>query len=352
VPRTRTLTWVAAAALTALFFWGLQQVVVAPIETGEVYPPYSSLRADPLGTKALYESLSELGGLNVSRLYKKRTALDNSGALLVLGVEPISWGAITQKTLTEYEDLVAKGGRLILGFMPVPSPKDVPQAQLVKERWDVHLNYFDEEPVEQSPGIPRDSSLYFEPGDSWTVVESDFGEPSAIERKFGAGTIVLVAQSYPLSNEGLREDRDAEQIAGLIGNARTITFDENHFGIEETGSVTTLVRKYHLEWSAMMLIVVALLFLWRSSSSLLPPRAVGAAQAVVGRDAQEGMVSLLERSLPEKELLDVCYAEWSRTAPGHRRSRQVEAEIARRDGRSIAETYRAALTAAKRNGEK
>src|SRR5205085_5158689 len=34
---------------------------------GDVYPPYSSLRSDPLGTMALYESLGALTGMVVER---------------------------------------------------------------------------------------------------------------------------------------------------------------------------------------------------------------------------------------------------------------------------------------------
>ena len=47
--------------------------------TGEVYPYYSTLRSDPLGTKALYYSLQELPGLRVER---------NVRPLRYLGEEP------------------------------------------------------------------------------------------------------------------------------------------------------------------------------------------------------------------------------------------------------------------------
>ena len=56
--------------------------MVAPLITGEVYPAYSSLRSDPLGAKALFESLSEQPGLDVTRLYKARSPLDSETTLL------------------------------------------------------------------------------------------------------------------------------------------------------------------------------------------------------------------------------------------------------------------------------
>ena len=340
----KTVLWVAALALALLFVWGLEQVAVAPLETGEVYPPYSSLRADPLGTKALYESLAGLDDLQVTRLYKPRTQIAPQSALVVLGLNPVAWDQITQKTLTEYENLVSKGGRLVLGFLPVHAPLKPPGYTLLEDRWKLRFRYRHEED-EATAGIPSDSTLYFEHGEEWTVVREEDASPVTVERSFGSGTIVLVAQIYPLSNEGLREDRDAPEIARLFGAARSISFDENHFGIEESGSVTILMRKYHLEPAIAVLLLTALLFLWRSASSLLPPRSSDKDQAVAGRDAQEGLVSLLERSLPEKDLLNTCFAEWSRTSPGNRRAHILEAEISRRGGAGAVEIYRAACRA-------
>src|SRR5437016_9305442 len=66
--RNNGLLWMVAFALLAILVWGLEQVAVAPLETGEVYPAYSSLRSDPLGAKALYESLAALPDLTVERL--------------------------------------------------------------------------------------------------------------------------------------------------------------------------------------------------------------------------------------------------------------------------------------------
>ena len=58
----RLWIWIAGAGLVGALAWGLEQVVVSPLETGDVYPPYSSLRTDPLGAKALYESLERDAG--------------------------------------------------------------------------------------------------------------------------------------------------------------------------------------------------------------------------------------------------------------------------------------------------
>jgi hypothetical protein len=139
-----------------------------------------------------------------------------------------------------------------------------------------------------------------------------------LERELGAGSVVLIADSYLLSNEGLREARDPALIVKIAGDAKLILFDENHFGVAETGSVAKLMRKYHLEGSLAVLALAAILFLWRNASSLLPSRAPGAEQAVAGRDSLDGMTALLRRGIAEKDLVRVCYDEWRRTSPGAR----------------------------------
>ena len=102
--------------------WGLEQVVVSPLETGAAYPEYSSLRSDPMGTLALYESLGKV--LKVDRLYKSRMRSDPGPGttIFVLGVEPVGWAKLKTDTLKEYEALTAKGARLVIAFLPVSEP--------------------------------------------------------------------------------------------------------------------------------------------------------------------------------------------------------------------------------------
>ncbi len=338
-----------AGVLAILFIWGLEQVAVAPLETGEVYPPYSSLRFDPLGARALYESLAALPELQVERLYKERSTIAESGAgsgaaVLVLGVDPLSWSTVTEKTLDEYEKLTQAGGRLVIAFLPVRTPANTGgKQQLIDSRWHIQLAYRDVPRADtRKRVIPRATALYFDAGPEWYTLAEREGHPSAVERSLGPGSVVLVADSYPLSNEGLRQSRDAAFISSVVGPARRIVFDENHFGVVETGSVMKLVRKYRLEGAVAMLALVAALFLWISASSFLPPREVRSAGAVAGRDSMEGLSALLRRGVPEKDLLATCFSEWSKTARRGAQAARVEQELARVGKQDPVEAYRAA----------
>ncbi len=326
--------WALAVLLVIVFVWGAEQVAVMPLQTGEVYPAYSSLRADPLGAKALYESLAALPELDVSRLYKERSVLDGGTTLLVLGVDAGSWSSISEEVLSGYERLLQKGGRLVIAFLPTRVPREPPKsaagADLINEKWNIRLAY------RKTPGqdntdeaIPRRSEIYFRPGPTWSILTQRDGAATTVERALAGGTVVLVADSYPLSNEGLRESRDAVSIARLIGAAHKVTFDENHFGVAESGSVAGLMRKYRLEGALAILLVVVVLFVWHSSSSFLPPRESPRDRAVTGRDSQEGLTALLRRNVSEPDLLGACYKEWIRSAPSARQAELVEAAIAK-----------------------
>src|SRR5262249_55724778 len=89
-------------------------------ETGDVYPPYSSFRADPLGTKALLQSLGNLRGITVQRYFK---ALDNlregrGRTLFVLGAQALDMEYSTEEEYKTLEQFMFDGGRIVISFAP------------------------------------------------------------------------------------------------------------------------------------------------------------------------------------------------------------------------------------------
>src|SRR5579864_6249343 len=247
-----SLAWTVAVVLLAALAWGLEQVVYAPLETGESYPAFSSLRSDPQGSLALFESLAALPNLHVDRLYKERQKLAPQETMLVLGVQAESWSKLKEPALKQYEGLVADGGRLVIGFLPVRFDLSW-NAPAIQARWRIKLA--------SAAGGAR-TTLAFQPLDGltnggWTVFEPR-GEPvKTVEKSFGKGTIVLAADTFPLSNQGLRDDRQPKFIARLVGGSSRVTFEENHFGVVESGSVVKLMRRYRLHGAIAILFAVA-----------------------------------------------------------------------------------------------
>ena len=344
------MSWPLIIALVGAFTWGAWLVAVGPLESGAVYPPYSSLRADPVGAKALFESLSEMPGLTVSRLYKTPRPIDADTSLFILGVDPFALSSVPKSSLAEYSKLLQNRGRVVICFLPVYPPNVRAESEskpgALEEEWHIRPQYRRKSANGKQEGeFPRISALYFQPGPEWRVLKSVEGVAKAVERNLERGTLVLLADSFPLSNEGLMERDDSDLIARLVGSAHRVIFDENELGVVESGSVAILFRKYHLVPAVAMLLIVACLFIWRNASSFLPPRQNKHEQFITGRDSHEGLVGLLRRSIPESRLLATCYQEWLRTKPPDYRDKLVAAAMEQCSSGSAAEQYRAASRA-------
>lgn len=331
MPAARNGALWSIVLLVALFLAGAWEVMVAPLTTGDVYPPFSTLRADPMGAKALFESLADQPSLNVARLYKGRSPLDRETALFTLGVDPIGWSAAPKPVFDEYEALLKNGGRVVIAFLSTRAPQTAPNTDAIQKQWDIRPRYRKLSPQAQpdSSAIPRETALYFDPGPEWKVLWNPNGNPAVVQRDLAGGTLILIADAFPLSNQGLAESSNGALIAKLVGPAKNIFFDENQFGVSETGSVAVLIRKYHLEAALAMLFAIAGLFVWRNVATFLPPRDPQPTARVTGRDSQQGLSALLRRNISEDQLLAVCWKEWSRSGPARQRAKLNLAEIER-----------------------
>jgi hypothetical protein len=343
MPAARNGSVWSIVLLLALFLAGAWDVMVAPLITGELYPAYSSLRTDPLGAKALFESLAEQPGLDVARLYKARSPLDADTTLFIMGVDSAGWSESSKPMLQDYEQLLKNGGRIVIAFLPANVPPTLADAGAIQEQWNIRPRYrkIPRREERDSGGMPRESALYFEAGPEWRVLEESHSDAVIIERDLAGGTLVLAADSYPLSNQGLAEESDGTLISLLIGSAKRIRFDENQFGLSETGSAAVLIRKYRLGAAVGLLIAVAGLFIWRNSFSFLSPREDARSAPVSGRDSHEGLAALLRRNIPPGQLLSACWKEWTRSAPQPSRAERVQSEVQHWSGRDPIAGYRA-----------
>ena len=124
--KTRYKLQLAALACGLLFIAGLVQLLLLRFEAGDVYPAYSSLRSDPLGTQVLFESLGQVSPFPVQRSY---TALDQTDpdpqtTLVICGL--FEHGRYLKHKFWQQllDRLEAQGGRLVLSFTPDPEQKN------------------------------------------------------------------------------------------------------------------------------------------------------------------------------------------------------------------------------------
>ena len=326
----------AVAALLAAGGWVYVHVYLLAAETGGAFPRYSSLRADPAGTKVLHDALAALPGYEVRRWFRPAEELKDAGAVfLVLNDSPLRWLTATQKQLTGVEEMVTRGLRMAIVLNAAPGRLPV-GPRLLQSRWGVTFVL----PKEPEAAL---SLRVLDP--AWTVFRGGKDKAVAIERAWGKGSLVLVAGSFPLSNEGLRDKRDQALLAWMLGPRHTVVFDEYHLGTEQTGSVGTLLRHFHLEAAAGVLALLGILFVWRNSQGFLPPAAAASETTVSGRDSAAAMTSLLRRSIPPAALPAAALELWRKSRaiePGVtlEKRRRVEQELVSARGGDAAVLWR------------
>ena len=353
------------------FFVGLIQLFRLRFEAGDVYPPYSSLRADPIGTMALCESLEELPGLSVRRDYSYANRLPEtpSTTYLHLGAQEYDWQELPVELFDEIESFAMRGGRLAVALAPVTSSNRFffttvtvtnaagtnvvtrkpirkileedgrrVRSVSVQERWGLAFEHqaleWGEDEVYQPVQVTNATSLrlparldwhsglIFTNLDSkWQVIYARGASPVVVERQFGRGTVVMATDSYFVSNEAMAGVRHPELLAWFVGPAKHVVFDEAHLGVVESSGVAVLMRKYRLYGVVGALVLLAGLFIWKNSMSLVPPHAEEARKDfITGKDAAGGFVNLLRRNIPPAKILDVCFEEWTKSltrATGH-----------------------------------
>jgi hypothetical protein len=331
----RKASWLVLA-LALLFGFGLVQLFRWRFEAGDVYPPYSSLRTDPMGAQALFESLQAIRGVSVERNYQPLDRVKpGESTIFYLGVDS---GSLVRADLSDFDKLTNAGVRLVIGLLPVfelPPANSPQQAEL--KPWGVTLALAQPHPKKLA------NLLYFTVSKDWHVVRAASGHAILIERKFGKGSLVLAADGYPMSNQALLVDRDAGLLSWLAGANRRLIFDESHLGVEETGSVVALGRRYRLHAFLAALLLLAVLFIWKNSTPLVP---VPALEHVPSPIAQSwGMPHyLLRRAAPPAELMAACLNEWHKSlALGLRYSAEKlqRAEQAAHSERDPVKAYRA-----------
>lgn len=351
--RSRVILSVLLVVLIAGFGFGVLVLFQLRFNAGDIYPPYSSLRADPLGTRAFCESLQEIPGLNVRRFYQQSSKLGGGAqrVLLVFGLEPRALAEVPQNDFDAMQSFLFSGGRIVLSLLPVDGG-DLKLDSNTNNPW-VNTNDNEEQPVKivslfdkdgfrvvvdklfapredpsktqltasdaatasLPPQMSWHSAGYFTNLDShWRTIYERRGHVEIMERDFGPGSLVLAADSYLVSNEALRRERHPALLAWLLGGRREVLFDETHLGVQENPGVATLMRRYNLEAFVAGLLLVAGLFIWQNSVPLVPPYPddpmQGRGALVHGQESGAGFASLLRRNIPPAEILTVCFDEW------------------------------------------
>jgi hypothetical protein len=251
---------------------------------GDVYPEFSTLRSDPAGAKVLYLSLERLAASPVARNYEPWRQLRPAPARYVfLGASPL--------LLQDRKDLdkLAAGGGVLIALRP-PSAR----AALRTDK----LGFLQVTRTE----LELKSS-------EWKCLD---GSPERCKLA-AQGRLWLLADGSPLRNGALRGARQTELLARLFPPGLPVIFDESHLGVVESGGVGVLLRRYRLFPAIGALLAAALLFVWRSSVSVLPEREPVSPD--MAPQPAASLRTLLAQRVPERKLLETLASEWKRALP-------------------------------------
>jgi hypothetical protein len=292
----------AAFAGAVLHFFGLE------FQGGDVYPEYSSLRSDPLGAKLLYDTLARVPGSRVARNFAALDEIAPATAVLMLGWDPAAVAAEAD-TL---ERAAARGLRIVVALRAGQDLK----MDVFAKKWPLRLG--------SDADRGRVHRLYFTETGDWTATDRIGRKILAVEKPFGKGAIAIWAESDDFANQSTASMDRFETVTRAIGAANDVVFDEQHFGMRESGTVIGLARRFRLTGFALGLGLCAALMLWRAGSPF-PPLDPPPAERHSGRTAHAGLVSLLRRNIPQTEVAGLCWQEWLSS-----HSRQIAPERAGR----------------------
>jgi hypothetical protein len=343
-------------AVVMLSAYGVMHLFMLRFENGDVFPPYSSLRSDPLGCKALFMALDHSAGLDARRNFRDLERLKGfqGGTIYYLGAGEELLNAPSDERARKLDALAVEGNRLVIAFGRVnerpaaagkkedkaedeSAPDKSPKSSVAGQSCASHVGSWGLEiaslqppvgnvksplraslssPASELPiSLPLHSPNYFKgDGKGWRPVYS-YGERAVVlERAVGKGSIVLLADSYFTSNEALRNDRYPGFLAWLQSDGRTALFDESHLGVHDNPGVMALIIKHRLVPFMMALVALAGLYIWKSAIPLVPvPCQETDRYGAASRDNFSGLVNLLRRSVAPGNLMSVCLREWSKT---------------------------------------
>lgn len=383
MPKGNVIRVIIFMIIVSGFMLGVIQLFLLRFEAGDVYPAYSTLRSDPMGSRAFFRGLENLRNTSVQRNYQHLPNLvfEKPSTFFNIGTPVFNSESVPVEWIEAFERLTASGGRLVLSFLPVEKkpinwrmstcaatpadesdagntrPRDGSDSEdtadskssesasrpsisgndsqcvALKEQWGLTLA-FAETPAAKASKINHDPSpadlknlpptiswhtaIYFDDlDDNWRVIYTAEDRPVIIERPYGRGSLVLAADSFFMSNEALRSERHPELLAWVVGPNTSIVFDETHLGIRIKPGVVSLIKKYRFHWFIFAVAVLAILFVWKNSVYFVPPhknsRLRSGQDVYSNRDSTQGLISLLRRNIPTRQLLHICAREWQRS---------------------------------------
>jgi hypothetical protein len=358
----------ALIAVAALLVAGFVTLYRLRLGRGDFFPPYSTLRSDPLGTRVLHESLASLPNQQVTRWMLPLAQLPSAPkrTIILAGLTLERWSGLTKDEFAALDSAARNGSRLVIAFRAEETAKETRDpsffarernkkkeeeaakkekaAEPKTDKKSSEAADPDEKPVTIDPAkmwelkveqralvggahrgplaplalpleIPWKADVFFDvtAPSPWQTMYRRGLRPVMIERRLGLGSLVLASDAYFLSNESLQRDHAAPLLVWAVGALPQIEFVESHLGVVDDPGVAALARRYGLAAGFFTFLVLAALFVWRRLA-LFAPATEERPGLMLEYHQTAGLEALLRRSVAPAELVPACAAEWRSTA--------------------------------------
>ncbi len=351
-PKNKALSYLLVLATIGTFIAVALQTFEVRLETQEGYPVASSFRADARGCKALYESLRRVPGVQTARFLRTFSNLPSAEgrSLIIAGLNPqtkilqvqdrkslsgwVEAGGTLIVALTAEDRNSGKAGSPDYEVVPPPKEPGSPNNKLTPPTDEFWIETLQGAGVHVFRHADASARHRFVSG---TFATSDH-LPVVIQRSFGRGNVILIADSYLLTNGSLANDRETGFLGWLFRKQTVVLFDESHFGFTENPGIVSLARRYGLESAFIVLLILALFFVWANRYALVP-KSVNRSPGdliVPGQGGETVFVNLLRRSLPTKDLLSTSVELWRKGMHDAGKIRKLDQLLPTLDPRSSA----------------
>jgi hypothetical protein len=211
------------------FMFGVLKLFLLRFEAGDVYPAYSSLRSDPLGSRAFYSSLENLNDTGVGRNYRSVQMLEfnENTAFFYIGTSVFDSDSVSAEWFPVFERLTNAGGRLVLSFLPVEkkpanwrmSKCAAPQKE-TKDSGDTHQKDAPEDnenlskphAAEKTSNTPNNDDKQLEGGPESFTPER---QRNCVSLKEKWGLVFAFAEKPPDKAANVRDDLSPAHLKGL-----------------------------------------------------------------------------------------------------------------------------------------
>lgn len=356
---SRARGWMVLGMVAVLFVTGLVLLSWLRFAQGDVYPRYSSLRPDPAGTRLLHDTLADVPGLKVERNYSPyhNFSPQEPPTLLLIGLNVHS--RLDRADQARLEEIMNRGGRLVLflrstettlpekesngpagngeqeatgdkGEEPDPTPDPMLAGSFwldVFQNWNLRLAPFPDpsgtEPAAREKALFTlsdgyreethlwDGSLYFRPDHSWRILGIWKGEPVAVERSFGKGSLLVLAEADIATNEALLRERPATLIREWVGEPSLVVFDEFIHGVRQHRGVLSIIVELQLVGALTVGLALAALLIWRLGAPFMP-RTLEADPEERALPSTGNLTLLLQKNLRDQDLRKLLLQEAER----------------------------------------